>query len=90
VRHDVNNQVELDARGLPIPVETTLIVRSTLCWRQRLDYILMLRRGEDPHSVAPNVADPKNTVIEKFLVNRKYQNSMPTTQLSGECSVAIS
>jgi endonuclease/exonuclease/phosphatase family metal-dependent hydrolase len=90
VKRDANNQVELDARGQPIPVETTLTVRSALCWRQRLDYILVLRRGEDPHSVAPNVTDPKSTVVEKFLVNKKYQDSMPTTQLSGECSVVIS
>ncbi|KAI9591546.1 Endonuclease/exonuclease/phosphatase [Syncephalis fuscata] len=87
VKRDVNGQVELDARGQPIPIETTLTTSDALGWRQRLDYILVMRRGEDPPSVEPNVTDPKSTVVEPFYIAKEHLEGMPVTQLSGKLLV---
>ncbi|RKP10290.1 Endonuclease/exonuclease/phosphatase, partial [Thamnocephalis sphaerospora] len=85
VKTDANGDVELDPHGQPIPRETQLTDKKALGWRARLDYIFAIRRGEDPHNVAKDIASPDRTQVEPFFVSKDQQQSMPVTQLSGTC-----
>jgi endonuclease/exonuclease/phosphatase family metal-dependent hydrolase len=82
VKTDDNGELILDSYGQPIPKETKLTSRDALRGRARLDYLIALRRGEDPHSVAQGVTDPKRTRVEPFYIRKEHQSNMEVTQLS--------